>query len=290
MSVSWFFLYLLFFTRETVAATPWSPVPPEQTAVLKELFESTNGPDWTDNSGWLVADSPCDWYGVVCSQDYADGKSSSNIRLLSLTNNNLSGTLPSSLAQLPALQGLYIEQNKLHGDVPPELLARWDDHEFEFRGSQNSFSNMVKKIRLLYSSSGVLCSLDDDVRYVLEVQEYGSSRLESIRCVEGTERETHCLVMEGNGPYLERLSRGLELLHFRDLESEYWHPFTGATHQEFITTTVWWGDGTEKSVMTYGRQGPIEVWMAQQLFFGLREDVFWETKRFEAVCPSMKKD
>ena len=105
-----------------------------------------------------------------------------------------------------------------------------------------------------------------------------------------TDRRTHCLVREGNGPYLERLSRALDQLEYRGFDSEYsYPPGSFVTHQVYITTTVWWGDGKDKTVETYGRQGPIELWMAQQSMLALLNDVYWESEHFEDVCASLKQ-
>ena len=37
---------------------------------LKDLYASTNGPSWINNSGWNNASSsPCSWYGVTCANN-----------------------------------------------------------------------------------------------------------------------------------------------------------------------------------------------------------------------------
>ena len=136
----------------------------------------------------------------------------------------------------------------------------------------------------------MLCADNDDVRYVLDAIEYGPTRFESVRCVPNTDRRrTHCFVKEGNGPYLEQLSGALAHLGYRGFESEYSYPASYfVTHQAYVTTTVWWGDGTQKTVETYGRQGPIEVWMAQQSILALVHDIYWESERFEEECRSLE--
>lgn len=80
---------------------------------------------------------------------------------------------------------------------------------------------------------------------------------------------------EGTVGSLGRLSRALTALGFRNFDESYDYPAGGRTHDVFLTTTAGWGDGSTKTVQTYGRQGPREVWMAQQLFLGLLSEANW---------------
>lgn len=274
---------------QTAPGSPSTGVTDEEVAILRELYESTHGSKWKENWGWLVNESPCDWYGVVCEIDSDHGEMTSRIVAVSLSDNDLRGTLPASLARLPNLRSLDVALNHLEGDVPPELLTRWDNHTFDFNGAKNAFSNMVKRVRVEYSASALLCAEDEDVRYIFDLEEFGPARFESIRCVPNADRETRCLVKQGDGPDLQRVSRGLDALGYQEFQAQYTYPFGLTTHQVFLTTTVEWGDGTRKTVETYGRQGPIEVWMAQQLLFGLLESVYWESWRFEPKCSFQEK-
>ena len=43
-------------------------------------------------------------------------------------------------------------------------------------------------------------------------------------------------------------------------------------------------DGWGSSVETYNRQGPHEVWAAQQLFLGLLAEASWERERRKPKC------
>lgn len=89
--------------------------PPIQREALVDLYNSTNGPGWTDSTNWLVGD-PCvdSWYGVTCDQ-------SENITKIELHQNNLVGTIPASLGNLSHLRGLFLRSNQLSGSIPPEL-------------------------------------------------------------------------------------------------------------------------------------------------------------------------
>eukprot|EP00658_Telonema_sp_P-2_P031365 TRINITY_DN23483_c0_g1_i4.p1 TRINITY_DN23483_c0_g1~~TRINITY_DN23483_c0_g1_i4.p1 ORF type:complete len:281 (+),score=66.96 TRINITY_DN23483_c0_g1_i4:174-1016(+) len=105
-----------------------SPVPTPESAALVALYDSTDGSGWTKSDNWQNADKTgasyvglvCNWYGVDC-----DG--TSNVLYLDLKSNQLSGTLPDSLASLTALIDLVASHNQhLGGSLPATLSAMKD--------------------------------------------------------------------------------------------------------------------------------------------------------------------
>ncbi len=88
-------------------------IPRLECEALVALYNSTEGANWTNNTGWLQTNTPCDWYGVNC----ADG----HVTQLILHDNNLSGPIPSQLANLSGLTGLWLYDNHLTGVIPPQL-------------------------------------------------------------------------------------------------------------------------------------------------------------------------
>lgn len=101
-------------------------------AGLMALYNSTNGPGWTDNTGWVdgAAMTNCDpcsgWYGVSC--DGAErvtsinlDSGSSNTLISSIGGNGLSGTLPTELEQLSFLIELDLDRNGIFGPIPASL-------------------------------------------------------------------------------------------------------------------------------------------------------------------------
>ena len=258
--------------------------PPQERRVLMELFAATGGARWSNRDGWGTEKSACDWYGVRC--DFTDGDANRPVVAgLSLSSNNLEGTLPASLAELRHLRSLSVPGNRLSGMVPEALLERWDRHQFEFDGRGNSFSNLVVRAAVQYSASGVRCSATEDLRYRVEFYEpKNRATFQSVRCTSARSRETYCLVREGTSPPLSRLSRGLRRLGFTTFRPRYDHPFGGATHGSQLTTAAVWGDGSAVSVETYSGQGPIEVWSAQQLFLGLLSEAGWERESRRPKC------
>ena len=87
---------------------------PADYQALADLYASTNGAGWKNKTNWLTGCTPCGWYGVSCD---AKGRVTS----LGLVDNNLTGTLPTSLSALTFLQSLNLSTNKLSGAVPASL-------------------------------------------------------------------------------------------------------------------------------------------------------------------------
>ena len=260
----------------------WPPLAENDRQVLEELYRSTDGDHWTTRFGWLTDASPCEWFGVRCGPS-SNGRSV--VEGLMLESNNLRGVLPESVASLKSLKILSLGDNLLSGTVPEELLARWDANLLEFGGSGNRFANLVTRIHLSSLQKCVLCSEDSDVLYSLELADDGSAIFRSVRCVPGTERETHCLVRVGHFYDFARFSRALTRIGFAQLEKSYDSPsWMGTTHGVWLTTSAWWGDGCFRETESYRREGPLDLWIAQQLFLSLVEQCYWEQEYFEPGC------
>ena len=41
----------------------------EQRYALVVIYNSTNGDDWKDSTGWLTAENECEWFGLTCDSD-----------------------------------------------------------------------------------------------------------------------------------------------------------------------------------------------------------------------------
>ena len=83
-------------------------------AVLTALYEATDGPNWTENEGWLT-DAPLeDWYGIATDDQ-------GRVVYIDLADNGLTGEIPSELGDLTGLVGLYLSYNDLTGGIPAEL-------------------------------------------------------------------------------------------------------------------------------------------------------------------------
>ena len=91
----------------------YSQVPQIERDALVALYNSTDGANWTDNTGWFgETGTECSWYGVTCS--------SGLVSSLNLGFNSLSGSIPAELGDLRSLTSLYLTYNSLSG-IPAEL-------------------------------------------------------------------------------------------------------------------------------------------------------------------------
>ena len=87
----------------------------KQRDALVDLYNSTDGDNWTDNTNWCSDKPVGEWYGVTATSEGV-------VKELRLYNNNLTGQLPPSLASLENMDNLYLFNNRLSGEVPQEVL------------------------------------------------------------------------------------------------------------------------------------------------------------------------
>jgi hypothetical protein len=267
---------VVLLTASTAAGA--QTIPEVEKHALVDIFQATNGPGWERHDGWLTTEDPCNWLGVMCNWSPSPGSPTLTVVALNLPFNNLKGALPSALLDLPNLKTLDLRGNGLSGEVPETWLERWDNNQFELSLSGNKFSNFVQRVRITFSAPALLCAFDEDVRYTVEISENGGAHFESIRCASRNRdsREAYCLVKDGRAPSLDRLGRAFKRIAFEKLASEYSYPFTFTTHQAYVTTTVWYGDGHSQQLETYGGQSPIEAYIVEQLVWGLVNQVTWQ--------------
>jgi hypothetical protein len=124
-------LYLIGLTQSD-SWTPTEPAPrPTPLAPLNNLekdrlalihlFVAANGGNWIvgpsegnyNRNRWLSDTPMCTWAGVTCTRN--------RVTLLQLTNFNLHGTIPESIGNLDALEGLVLDQNNLTGTIPASI-------------------------------------------------------------------------------------------------------------------------------------------------------------------------
>ena len=80
-------------------------IPEEEYNALRDIYESTDGSHWAANENWLDAEDCGTWRGVTV----VDG----SVVKIELDENNLTGGLPESVANLKNLRELDFRNNKL---------------------------------------------------------------------------------------------------------------------------------------------------------------------------------
>ncbi|KAL5729456.1 hypothetical protein ACHQM5_002403 [Ranunculus cassubicifolius] len=133
---------------------------------------------------WNSSDSVCNWIGVECdpNRDYVYSLRLpgvgligqipektlgrlTQLRVLSLRSNRLSGTLPSDFTQLKLLRSLYLQHNAFSGEFPASVtslnrLARLDISSNNFTGNiPFSVNNLTHLTGLFLENNGFSGSL-----------------------------------------------------------------------------------------------------------------------------------
>jgi hypothetical protein len=85
-----FSIALVVLLSALAACSSPTPVPTTEHDVLMALYESTNGDDWSDNSGWGTKRDICKWHGLTCNDERS-------VKQLELSQNNLTGSIPPEL-------------------------------------------------------------------------------------------------------------------------------------------------------------------------------------------------
>jgi len=90
-------------------------IPQAECQALVDLYNSTNGPGWTNSWYWLETNRPCSspWYRVTCSNGHV-------IQLM-LNSNQLYGSIPVSVGALTELIDLNLDYNQIDGTIPESI-------------------------------------------------------------------------------------------------------------------------------------------------------------------------
>ena len=98
----------------SLAGVSYAQVPKVERDALAALYNSTDGVNWIENTGWMKdAGTECLWVGVNCVND--------SVSTINLQKNSLTGTIPASLGNLTNLQTLALGDNTISGSIPSEL-------------------------------------------------------------------------------------------------------------------------------------------------------------------------
>ncbi len=123
-----------------MVGTGYAAIPTTEREALIALYNSTDGDNWIDNSGWkegpLETDgfgaigTECNWFGIIC---YGANE---GVLQIDLFNNNLVGPIPSGLKNLTQLETLWLGRNQLSGQIPPPLSELSNLRKIELYSNQ----------------------------------------------------------------------------------------------------------------------------------------------------------
>ena len=134
--------------------------------VLKTFYESTDGANWTNSTGWLGDTAVEEWYGV-------NADSLGHITSLDLQNNGLRGQLSSVLGNLDQLSVLRVDGNPLSGRIPL-LLTNLALQEFRYVNTDLcvpatiTFQQWINSISV-HEGTGIQCPALSDEREILSM-------------------------------------------------------------------------------------------------------------------------
>jgi len=97
------------FAQNDGHANALPPVDENDSLALVSFYHALDGANWTDNSGWLTGPVSL-WFGVTIEND--------RVTEITLSNNNLTGVLPIDLEQLSQLRILSLFLNNISGELP----------------------------------------------------------------------------------------------------------------------------------------------------------------------------
>ncbi len=97
-----------------VRVTVKAPPSPDDRAALVAFYNSTNGPNWANNTNWLTDTSVLSWYGVNPVH------SENRVTRLELQENRLQGAIPPEISLLSLVEDLWLWGNQLTS-IPAEI-------------------------------------------------------------------------------------------------------------------------------------------------------------------------
>jgi len=100
-------------------------IPPDERKALIALYNSTDGDNWSNNSGWkeppldtdgfAMPGTESNWHGITLDA------AGTTVERIELYNNNLKGPISPELGNLTNLVSLQLSRNKLTGNIPSEI-------------------------------------------------------------------------------------------------------------------------------------------------------------------------
>ncbi len=104
---------------------------------LVSLYDSTDGDNWTDNTGWKTDDLET-WFGISLYQG--------RVSEIYLPKNNLNGNIPPAIGDLDSLVGLQLALNSMLTDSIPPEIGKLKKLQTLFLGSCNLIGNIPPEI------------------------------------------------------------------------------------------------------------------------------------------------
>ena len=142
-----------------------SIIPQSEQAALLEIYDQCGGSDWASGYNWRTARTPADYTGVLISGGHVQG--------ISLDGVGLTGQLPKSFfTSLPELRIVSLSNNKLSGPIPQEFGEMTQLMSLMLSGNlwTGDLPNLNKLVNLRYLHIANLCNKDSHGKIISEVK------------------------------------------------------------------------------------------------------------------------
>lgn len=136
---------------------------------LVDLYDSTDGANWNSNTNWLTGNVST-WTGVTVENG--------RVTSLSLNDNNLSGSIPSSIENLTELRYLDFAGNHLNGNIPSTLGNLENIIILYLQGNQlsgsipSSLGNLTKCTYFSLGNNNLTDNIPSSLGNLLSVQSF----------------------------------------------------------------------------------------------------------------------
>ena len=140
---------------------------------LVNLYNSTGGQDWVNNTNWLSTLPISDWYGITVKD--------SSVIAIELSRNHISGQLPNDIGQFANLEILNLSDNDISGELPDSLqylisIKNLNLSHNQFNGDlNNTFGNLNRLIFLDLSFNNFAANIPKDLGRLIQLKELNLS-------------------------------------------------------------------------------------------------------------------
>ena len=97
-----------------ISATDNDSTVDDDKEALEALYDSTGGASWTNSTNWKTDQPLNTWKGVITN-------GAGRVVQLSLSRNNLTGSIPAEIGKLTHIEKIDLHRNKLTGSIPSEI-------------------------------------------------------------------------------------------------------------------------------------------------------------------------
>jgi hypothetical protein len=124
----------------------------EKTA-LQDLYNNTNGASWSDQTNWNTTNLESSWNGVTIKNGH--------VSKLLLNSNNLNGSIPASILNLPYLEEINVSRNNLSGTLPDfNTIAAINNvnitnNDFSFTDLETNYTNNNSITTFTYQTQNI---------------------------------------------------------------------------------------------------------------------------------------